>query len=80
MNDDETRHAGRGLGSFEELVAHEDGDATSRSDPPLQVRKLWNPVTYRCSFCAESFVSRAMIRRHLERHAAEHHDSGRRAA
>jgi len=54
------------LGDFEELVAH-DGET---DDQAPHVRKLWNPVTYRCAFCGASFVSRAMIRRHLERHAA----------
>jgi hypothetical protein len=60
---------GEWLGDFEDLVGHESGDGAPRDDPPLQVRKRWNPVTYRCAFCDESFVSRAMIRRHLERHA-----------
>jgi hypothetical protein len=75
MSDD---NGGRGqprmggwLGDFEDLVGHEADDTRRRGEPPLQVRKLWNPVTYRCAFCGESFVSKAMIRRHLERHAAQ---------
>lgn len=59
------------LGDYEDLVGHEAGGGARRGDPPLLVRKLWNPITYRCAFCGESFVSRAMIRRHLERHAAQ---------
>jgi hypothetical protein len=58
------------LGDYEDLVSHDD-DVPRHGEPPLQVRKLWNPVTYRCAFCGESFVSKTMIRRHLERHAAQ---------
>ena len=54
------------LGDYEDLVGH-DGEADGEAP---HVRKLWNPVTYRCAFCGESFKSKAMIRRHLERHAA----------
>jgi hypothetical protein len=62
------------LGDYEDLVGHEADDGARRSEPPLQVRKLWNPVTYRCAFCGESFVSKTMIRRHLERHAEQNAD------
>ena len=77
MDDDVIGRAprGRSIGDFEDLVSHSDG-----GEPSLQVRKLWNPVTYRCAFCGESFVSKAMIRRHLARHAAEHEDVEKRAA
>jgi len=57
---------GEWLGDFEDLVGHTEGGRLIEGNPP--VRKRWNPVTYRCAFCGESFVSRAMIRRHLERH------------
>ena len=58
---------GEWLGDFEDLVHHE-GDGERVGEPALWSRKRWNPVTYRCAFCGESFVSRAMMRRHLERH------------
>ena len=80
MNDDGIRYGRRGLGNFEDLVAHDDGDAANRSEPALLVRKLWNPVTYRCAFCGESFLSKAMIRRHLEQHSAARADAVERAA
>ena len=59
---------GEWLGEFEDLVHHE-GDGERAGDPTLQFRKRWNPVTYRCAFCDETFVSKEMMRRHLERHA-----------
>ena len=61
---------GEWLGDFEDLVNHKGGDGAHDGEPTLWFRKRWNPVTYRCAFCGESFVSRAMMRRHLERHAA----------
>jgi hypothetical protein len=70
MDDDkpERGQARRGgwLGDYEDLVGHD--DAQGDGDHPLPVRKLWNPVTYRCAFCGASFMSRAMIGHHLERH------------
>jgi len=60
---------GEWLGDLEDLVHHEGGDGDGRADPALQFGKRWNPVTYRCAFCDETFVSKAMMRRHLERHA-----------
>ena len=60
---------GEWLGDYEDLVGHEGGDGAPGDDRQLQVRNRWNPVTYRCAFCGASFVSRAMIHRHLERHA-----------
>jgi hypothetical protein len=80
VDGDGIRRGRRGLGGFEDLVAHDDGDAANRSKRPLLVRKLWNPVTYRCAFCSESFLSKAMIRRHLERHNAARDDAVERAA
>ena len=68
---------GEWLGDFEDLVGHPDGDHPPDGDP--LVRKRWNPVTYRCAFCGESFVSRAMIRRHLERHGTRPGDGGKQA-
>jgi hypothetical protein len=62
------------LGDYEDLVGHGADDDARRGEPPLLVRKLWNPVTYRCAFCGESFVSKTMIRRHLERHAAQNEE------
>ena len=58
---------GEWLGDLEDLVHHEGGDGGA--EPALQFGTRWNPVTYRCAFCDETFVSRAMMRRHLERHA-----------
>lgn len=78
---------GEWLGDLEDLVRHEGGD--DGAEPALQFGLRWNPVTYRCAFCDETFVSRAMMRRHLERHApppvppdapAEPEDSPRDAA
>lgn len=70
MDDDRVGH-GQGrlsgwLGDYEDLVRPQEGEG--EDGQPLQVRKLWNPVTYRCAFCGASFMSRAMIRHHLERH------------
>ena len=59
---------GEWLGDFEDLVHHK-GGTEAGGEPAMQIRKRWNPVTYRCAFCDETFVSRAMMRRHLERHA-----------
>ena len=69
--DDERRGSGQGrlgswLGDYEDLVKHEGGEGANGE--PLRVRKLWNPVTYRCAYCGASFLSKAMIRHHLERH------------
>ena len=60
---------GEWLGDLEDLVHHEGGDGDGRAESALQFGRRWNPVTYRCAFCDETFVSKAMMRRHLERHA-----------
>jgi hypothetical protein len=63
---------GEWLGDFEDLVYHEGGEGERGGEPALRFRKRWNPVTYRCAFCGETFVSKAMMRRHLERHEPRH--------
>jgi len=60
---------GSWLGDYEDLVRHEKGEG--EGDHAAQVRKLWNPVTYRCAFCGASFMSKAMIRHHLEQHRSD---------
>jgi hypothetical protein len=59
-------HLGDWLGDNEDLIDRDDegGDG----EPHLLLGRRWNPVTYRCAFCGESFMSRAMIKRHLEHH------------
>jgi len=72
MDDDAVGHGqarlGGWLGDYEDLVGHDAEQAGEDGEKPLRVRKLWNPVTYRCAFCGASFMSRAMIRHHLEQH------------
>ena len=67
---------GSWMGDYQDLVKHEGGEGGAGSAPEdnvthLHIRKRWNPVTYRCAKCGASFQSRAMIRRHLERHAEQ---------
>jgi len=73
-------HMGEWLGDCEDLVGHEGGAGAHGDEHDQQVSRCWNPVVYRCAFCGESFVSRAMIHRHLERHsphdAADGDDQG----
>lgn len=70
---------GEWLGDYEDMVGHQVAVGAAGGEPSLQVCVRWNPVTYRCAFCDESFVSRAMIRRHLERHAARDAAEGAQA-
>ena len=83
MDDDkpERGQARRGgwLGDYEDLVGHDDEQGET-GDKALHVRKLWNPVTYRCAFCGASFMSRAMIRHHLEQHHRGDAEAGDTAA
>lgn len=62
---------GEWLGDYEDLVGHQVAVGAAGGEPSLQVCVRWNPVTYRCAFCDESFVSRAMIRRVARRVALE---------
>jgi hypothetical protein len=76
--DEDRRGRGQGrlgswLGDYEDLVQHEGGEGDDGE--PLRVRKLWNPVTYRCAYCGASFMSRAMIRHHLEQHHEHDEDA-----
>jgi len=61
-------HLGDWLGDNEDMVNRDESDDDAPLLPPV---RHWNPVTYRCAFCGASFQSRAMIRRHLARHARE---------
>ena len=62
-------HMGEWLGDCEDLVGHKSGDGAPGDEQAPPESRRWNPIVYRCAFCGESFVSRAMIRRHLERHS-----------
>ena len=49
-----------------------DYDGFVSRDPDEQhPNKQWNRVTYSCAFCRVSFLSRAMMRRHLRSHVIE---------
>jgi len=73
----EPSRLGSWMGDYQDLVSHEGGEALADGAEGegkvthLHIRKRWNPITYRCAYCNASFKSRAMIRRHLERHAEE---------
>ena len=69
---------GSWMGDYQDLVHRSEEGAGEDEGKvvPLEIRKRWNPVTYRCRFCGASFKSRAMIRRHLERHAEQQAAAG----